>query len=139
MSKLAELVEELRQHLGRIGDSEQKLVSSLRDALSRYDQKLLQDVRGIAAEHEARRGAILSELQSLAGRVGAFPSARGGSLGLEAAPTLSPEKPPALPGTPPSGPPPPQSGRLRAVEGGAWREATERLQTELDVYFKRRA
>ena len=39
-------------------------------------------------------------------------------------------------GSPPSLPP---NGRLRAVEGGAWREATDKLQTELDSYFKKRA
>jgi hypothetical protein len=136
MSKMHELVDGLRQQLNTIGDSEQALVASLREALNRYDQKLLQDVRSLAAEHEVRRGAILGELHTLAKRMGAFPSPREPHLELttEAA-SLPREKPPALPPT--SAAPP--SGKLRAVEGGAWREATERLQTELDVYFKKRA
>ena len=73
MSKMVQLVEELRERLNTIADGEQKLVASLREALNRFDQKLLQDVRSITAEHESRRGAILNELQGLASRMGAFP------------------------------------------------------------------
>lgn len=125
MSKMIQLVEELRERLNTIADGEQKLVSSLREALNRFDQKLLQDVRSITAEHESRRGAILNELQGLASRMGAFPPPRDTRLGANSAE-----------GAPPSLPP---NGRLRAVEGGAWREATDKLQTELDSYFKKRA
>ena len=127
MSKMVQLVEELRERLNTIADGEQKLVSSLREALNRFDQKLLQDVRSITAEHESRRGAILSELQGLASRMGAFPPPpRDVRLGVNNAE-----------GAPPSLPP---NGRLRAVEGGgAWREATDKLQTELDTYFRKRA
>ena len=122
---MVQLVEELRERLNTIADGEQKLVSSLREALNRFDQKLLQDVRSITAEHESRRSVILNELQGLATRMGAFPPARD----TRAAVTGADAAPPTLP----------QSGRLRAVEGGAWREATDKLQTELDSYFKKRA
>ena len=125
MSKMIQLVEELRERLNTIADGEQKLVSSLREALNRFDQKLLQDVRSITAEHESRRSAILTELQGLASRMGAFPPPRDVRLGANAAEGQSPSLP--------------SSGRLRAVEGGAWREATDKLQTELDSYFKKRA
>ena len=125
MSKMIQLVEELRERLSTIADGEQKLVSSLREALSRFDQKLLQDVRSITAEHESRRSAILNELQGLASRMGAFPPPRDMRLGVNGADG----SPPALPA----------NGRLRSVEGGAWREATDKLQTELDTYFKKRA
>ena len=125
MSKMVQLVEELRERLNTIADGEQKLVSSLREALNRFDQKLLQDVRSITAEHEFRRGAILNELQGLASRMGAFPPPRGRAPWRKqrrrGAALLAPQ------------------GRLRAVEGGAWREATDKLQTELDSYFKKRA
>ena len=56
MSKRVQLVEELRERLSTIADGEQKLVASLREALNRFDQKLLQDVRTITAE---RRRAVL--------------------------------------------------------------------------------
>ena len=85
MSKMVQLVEELRERLNTIADGEQKLVSSLREALNRFDQKLLQDVRSITAEHESRRGAILNELQGLASRMGAFPPPRDVRLGANAA------------------------------------------------------
>ena len=124
MSKMVQLVEELRERLNTIADGEQKLVSSLREALNRFDQKLLQDVRSITQEHESRRGAILNELQGLASRMGAFPPPLDVRLGANAA-----DGQPSLP----------SNGRLRAVEGGAWREATDKLQTELDSYFKKRA
>jgi hypothetical protein len=127
MSKMVQLVDELRDRLTTVADTEHKLVSSLREALNRFDQKLLQDVRAITAEHETRRSVILNELQTLASRMGAFPAPRDPRLaGNEPAP---PDGRTALPA----------NGRLRAVEGGAWREATDKLQTELDSYFRKRA
>src|SRR5262245_66046423 len=117
MSKMVQLVDEFRERLTTVADTEHKLVAQLREALNRYDQKLLQDVRNITAEHESRRGVILTELQSLAQRMGAFPSPRDTRLGAgDAAPA---EGRAALP----------QNGRLRPAEGaggghgGVWREA----------------
>jgi hypothetical protein len=128
MSKMVQLVDEFRERLNTVADTEHKLVAQLREALNRYDQKLLQDVRNITAEHESRRGVILGELQGLASRMGAFPTSRDTRL------TVSDAAPPAdaraaLPA----------NGRLRPVEGGAWREATDKLQNEIDTYFKKRA
>ncbi len=57
--------------------------------------------------------------------MGAFPPPRETRLSVNGAETA----PPSLP----------SSGRLRAVEGGAWREATDKLQSELDTYFRKRA
>lgn len=125
---MIQLVEELRERLNTISDTEQRLVASLREALNRFDQKLLQDVRSISAEHESRRSVILNELQSLASRMGAFPPPRDTRLTVNGSPGET--APPSLPGG---------GGRLRAVEGGAWREATDKLQNELDSYFKKRA
>jgi len=124
---MLQLVEELRERLNTISDTEHRLVASLREALSRFDQKLLQDVRSITAEHESRRSVILNELQGLASRMGAFPPPRDTRPGLAA--TSEAEAPPTLPA----------QSRLRAVEGGAWREATDKLQSELDSYFRKRA
>jgi hypothetical protein len=87
MTKMMQLVEEMRARLDQIADTEQTLVRALGDALSRVDQKLLQDVRSISIEHEARRGAILLELQTLATRIGAFPTAREPMQGIEYDPT----------------------------------------------------
>jgi hypothetical protein len=134
MSKMAALVDELRQQLNTTREGEQELVASLREALDEYDQRLLQDVRSLAAEHEARRGAILGELQTLARRMGAFPAPREPHLELTDT-TPSRATPPALPRTAGVA----NGNKLQAVEGGAWREATQRLQSELDGYFRKRA
>jgi hypothetical protein len=76
MSKMLQLVEEMHVRLNEISSSEQALLRALRDALNRVDDKLMQDVRNITAEHETRRRAVLGELQSLATRLGAFPGPR---------------------------------------------------------------
>ena len=125
MSTMVQLVEELRQQLDTIVDTEQTLVASLRDALNRFDQKLLQDVRNITVEHETRRGVILSELQTLASQIGAFQVPRGARLGSNGA---APDWRSALP----------PKGRQRALEDTTWREVTNRLDSELDQYFQKR-
>jgi hypothetical protein len=127
MSKMIQLVDEFRERLTTIADTEHQLVAQLREALNRYDQKLLQDVRNITAEHETRRGVILNELQSLAQRVGAFPVAA-----REPGAAVSHSTPPEARALP-------ANGRLRPIERGAWREATDKLQSEIDAYFKKRA
>jgi hypothetical protein len=125
MSTMVQLVEELRQQLDTIVDTEQTLVASLRDALDRFDQKLLQDVRNITVEHETRRGTILSELQTLASRIGAFQVPREARLGSNG---TAPEGRSALP----------PNGRPRALEAATWREVTSRLDSELEDYFEKR-
>ena len=57
MSKMLQVVEELRDRLGSMADQEQKLIGSLRDALNRVDQKLLQDVAILREQKE--RSVIL--------------------------------------------------------------------------------
>ena len=73
MTSLIEQIEEMRSRMNALAAGEQGLVTALGEALARADQKLLQDVRSVAADHEVRRGAILNELQSLAARMGALP------------------------------------------------------------------
>jgi hypothetical protein len=89
MSKMLRLVQEAHARLSRISKSEQALVQALGDALNRVDQQLLQDVRNLTAEHESRRGAILLELESLAARIGAFPTVREPVAGLAHSQPLS--------------------------------------------------
>ena len=77
MTSLIQQIEEMRVRMNELAAGEQDLVRALGDALTSADQKLLQDVRSVAAEHEARRSAILNELQSLSARMGALPRPRG--------------------------------------------------------------
>jgi hypothetical protein len=83
MSKMLQLVEEMRARLNEIAETEQARVQALGQALSHVDQRLLQDVQNVTTEHEARRGSILHELQELAARMGAFPAAPDAMAGLE--------------------------------------------------------
>ena len=57
MTKMIQLIEEMDARLSQIADAENELVRALGHALSRVDQRLLQDVRKITTEHEfpARR------------------------------------------------------------------------------------
>jgi hypothetical protein len=126
MSKMIELVEEMRARLKQVTDNEQTLVRALGEALQRVDQRLLQDVRSIATEHEIRRGAILHELQSLASRIGAFPTAREAVPGLEHAET-GPKSIAAA------------NGNERVFNGGDWRQAATNIGDELETYFRERA
>jgi hypothetical protein len=128
-SKMIELVDEMRARLTEIAEREQTLIRALGEALTRVDHRLLQDVRSITSEHEARRGAILTELQGLASRIGAFPA-----VPREPVAQLNHAEPaPALRPLAAANDRPPIFGR------GDWRKATRNIEDELDIYFKDRA
>ena len=65
-------IEEMRTRLSQTADMERSQVQNLSDALNHIDQQLLQDIRRVGTEHQDRRGAILNELQVLAGNMGLF-------------------------------------------------------------------
>jgi hypothetical protein len=75
MKTLAEELEEMRVRMHDLATNEQDLVTALGEALNNADNKLLDDLRNLSSEHEARRTAIVQELQRLAGRLGALPAA----------------------------------------------------------------
>jgi hypothetical protein len=123
MTTLIEQIEEMRQRMNELASSEQGLVRALGDALSRADQRLLQDVHSLAVEHEARRGAILRELQGLAARMGSLPRPRGTFAALEETP-LGVTAREATP---------------QPVLGGAdWRKAAANIQDELAHHLRGR-
>ena len=62
LTHLTSHIEQVRQRLAQTAHTERSLVQELGDALKRFDQDTLQNVRNIAAEHEARRSGILNEL-----------------------------------------------------------------------------
>ena len=76
LTNLVPHVEELRTRLSQTASTERSLVQQLSDALKRFDQDTLQNVRNIASEHGARRAGILIELQALAASIGTFQPAR---------------------------------------------------------------
>ena len=149
MTKMVQLVEEMRARLTQIADSEQALVRALGEALSLVDQKLLQDVRNLTTEHEARRAAILYELQGLASRIGAFPTAQPDPVpGLDyadpelvaigASHTGMAQNGIAQSGVTQNGLPATMNGNPRPFSRGDWRQAASNIEDGLDVYFQDR-
>ena len=67
-TKLIQHIDGMRARLAQTANIERSLVEELGDQLNRLDQELVQSIRNVATGHEARRGAILNELQALAGR-----------------------------------------------------------------------
>jgi len=120
---LIEQIEEMRIRMNELAAGEQDLVRALGDALNRADQKLLQDVRLVAEEHEARRGVILKELQGLATRMGALPRPRRPFAAIEEAAPLDLT----------------QEAQQPAVRGGDWRQAAANIRDELATHFNGRA
>ena len=82
MTDLVQQLEQMRMRMNQQAQQESNLLAELSDALRSMDHQLLQDVRTLTAEHEARRETILCELQVLAARLNSFPG-RG-----DAAPSL---------------------------------------------------
>ena len=76
MNKLHSEIEDMRRRLADNAQSEQALVKALRETLNQVDDNLLSEVRLVTAQHEARRAAILNELQLLAARLCTFPVSR---------------------------------------------------------------
>ena len=122
MTTLIEQIEEMRQRMNELAPGEQDLVRALGEALNRADQKLLQDVRVVADEHETRRGIILKELQLLAHRMGSLPRPRAPFAVVEE----TPAELPARDGSP-------------TYRRGDWREAAANIQDELAIAFNRRS
>ena len=126
MTKMIDFVDDMRARLTEVATTEQTLIQALGDALASVDQQLLADVRDLTLAHEARRVAILSELQTLAARIGAFPVAR------EAIPTIED----GAPGLPPYVPPTAQQDV--AGRSGDWRQAASNIAEEVETRFGRR-
>src|SRR5262245_36740971 len=127
MSRLIEHIEKVRMRLTEISVSELHLVRALGDALSRVDEKLLRDVRAVTAEHEARRGEILCELQLLATRVGSFPTPPEpyAEIGTDASHAVA-DSADGSNGTNGNG------HHHAAIGVGDWRQAAKNIEDDLD-------
>jgi len=113
-TKLIQHIDEMRARLAQTAHGERALVESLGDALNRLDQDILQNIRNVATGHEARRGAILNELQALAGSIGRFLPAREPVEPV----TISQE-----------------NGHPHAPAVGDWRQATKNLNYHDELEF----
>jgi hypothetical protein len=119
MTKLPQHIDEMGVLLTQTAKHEQSLVKALSEALSKVDEQLVQDIRKVAVQHQARRAEIFMELQALAHCIGAFPAAH--------------EIPHEIPHELPANDVHPQF----AVAVGDWRQAALNInyQDELDFHL----
>lgn len=123
MTKLHQQIEDMRARLTEIAESDTALVKALGEALARVDEKLLADVRHVTAAHEARRGAIMYELQALASRLCVFPAPQ------EQATVLEEQEEAYLPSYVPV------NGHQEVQSRGDWRQAASNIQDELEFHL----
>ena len=117
MTTLLEQIDAMRVRMNELGTQEHGLVKTLGEALAAVDQRLLQEIRSVAAAHEARRGAILGELQMLARRMGSLHGPREQVAALENAAQQQPSH-----------------GSEPLVNGADWRQAAANIRDgELDL------
>ena len=125
MSESENHIELMQLRLQKMAAREQLLINALNEALSRADRKLLDDVRSVTADHEARRAIIMTELQTLAERIGVFPAS---DAPIETIEYQSPE----VNNTP-------TVGELHTSEtparGGDWRTAAKKITDGLDFHL----
>jgi len=128
-------IEQLQERLDKVSSREQVLISALSQALARADKQLLDDVRTLTIEHETRRGLILSELQTLASRIGAFPASDKQLNLIEDEPLDLPyyDTP-----TPPQPPEPEVVEPEECQRGADWRQAAMNIRHELGLQMNGR-
>lgn len=117
MANLSEKLAEMHRRLSENAQEEQALVRALNAALNHVDEKLIEEIRQITNQHEARRAAIMNELQLLATRLCAFPVAA-----REPVAAIGGEGRPALNG---------HASRAPHAPGN-WRIATQNVEVEED-------
>ncbi len=124
MTALKKHIEQMTARLSKIANGEQVLIDALSDALSRADQKLLDDVRNVSIEHETRRVLILTELQDLAARIGAFPGSDDTIKVIDDAaldlPFYAPDEEPVE--------------VEQTTQGADWREAAENIREDISSH-----
>lgn len=131
MIKLSDQIQEMQRRLTSSALDDQAFVKALGEALSDVDQHLLKEVRRLGDEHEARRGAILRELQDLAGRLCLLPVRTAKATAIDHR-----ELEAQLNRLPPidrhayTNPP------IDALAPGDWRKATSAIDDDLDTYWR---
>ena len=117
MSESETHIQQMQVRLQEMAAREETLINALNEALSCADRKLLDDVRSVTADHEARRAIIMTELQTLAGRIGAFPVSARTVDTIEYEASEPSDEAPANPAAEPALP----------MLGGDWRKAAGNL------------
>lgn len=127
MTGLPHNIEELLNRLTEDSRNDLNLVRTLADAIRRVDDQLLQEVRAVSVQHEARREAILEELHNLATRLCSMPAK---PLPPSSRPAIEYQKRPAEVhnATPPELP-------FADTYGGDWRQAAQNIPDDADFEF----
>ncbi|RZI38018.1 hypothetical protein EGT07_36340, partial [Herbaspirillum sp. HC18] len=76
MTTLLEQLELMREKMRQMSETELQMVRGLGEALNSADERLREQVRQFAAEHNERRSTALEELRALSARLGALPKGR---------------------------------------------------------------
>lgn len=130
MKSVLEQIEEMRARLTQTNTNERTLVRSLGEALNRIDDELLHEVRMVTAQYNARRSAIMEELQNLAATIGTLPNYSQHHHPMQALEEET-EEPRELPAYEP----PSADQQPRVLGRGDWRQATTNIQDELDFHL----
>jgi hypothetical protein len=117
MSKLLQHMDEMGAILTHTTKHEQSLVKALGDALRQVDHQLVEEIRNLNTQHQARRAEIFLELQALACSIGLFPTAQ------------------EIPHVPPANE---VNAQGQFIPVGDWRQAAQNInyQDELDFHLK---
>jgi hypothetical protein len=132
MTALPKTIRDLFEQLSDNSTTELEAVQRLANAIRHADDRMLEEVRSVTLLHDARREAIFDELQHLACRLCALP-VRG--VVLEPRPVL--DHPQQQPRTPEAVTLNLEPASFAGPCAGDWREATQRIDEEIDQYFGR--
>ena len=120
MTVLEKNIEAMLGELSARSQTETEFIQKLSDAINAVDDKLLRDVRRVSLQHEIRREAILTELQTLASQLCTLPVR---------------QRPPVLPARDdPREQITFEDGEV--ARGADWRQAARNIQAELDATFE---
>ncbi|MGE0023145.1 MAG: hypothetical protein AB7S70_05870 [Hyphomicrobium sp.] len=126
MAHLSQKLAEMHRRLAENTQEEQALIRALDAALNHVDEKLLAEIRGITAHHEARRAMIMGELQQLATRLCALPAPAAEPLAALESPRRPIESPRPIDVNGYA------NGTTHAP--GNWRIAAQNIQDDLDFF-----
>lgn len=135
MKSVLEQIEEMRTRLTQTNTNERALVRSLGEALNRIDDELLHEVRMVTAQYNARRSAIMEELQTLAATIGTLPNYSHHPMAALEDDENGLVQDEASSGELPNYEPPAVDQQPRVLGRGDWRQATTNIQDELDFHL----
>ncbi len=87
MTTMLEQLELMREKMRQMSESEMQLVRGLGEALNVADERLREQVRQFALEHNDRRSIALAELRALSARLGMLPKERFDNVRQSALPS----------------------------------------------------